>query len=75
VKELLGQFERLNLPHVAVSPGYLEASVTRAAVAREVGVDPLVSMSPMSVSPTSIPNTTPSPRQRRHWLSELAGYA
>src|SRR5271169_5173728 len=30
---------------MSVSPGYLEASVTMAAVAREVGVDALVNMS------------------------------
>jgi hypothetical protein len=42
-----------------------------AAVAREVGVDALVNMSQMTVSQMSIQNTTPSPQQRQHWLSEL----
>jgi NAD(P)H dehydrogenase (quinone) len=55
---------------MSVSPGYLEATVTMAAVAREVGVDALVNMSQMTVSQMSIQNTTPSPQQRQHWLSE-----
>ncbi len=57
---------------MSVSPGYLEASVTMAAVAREVGVDALVNMSQMTVSQMSITNTTRSPQQRQHWLSEQA---
>src|SRR5207249_10916373 len=52
--------------------GYLEASVTMAAVARDVGVDALINMSQMTVSQMSIQNTTPSPQQRQHWLSEQA---
>src|SRR5262249_19601443 len=55
---------------MSVSPGYLEATVTMAAVAREVGVNALVNMSQMTVSQMSIRNTTPSPQQRQHWLSE-----
>src|SRR5260221_4548314 len=35
---------------MSVSSGYLEASVTMAAVAREIGVEPLVNMSQMTVS-------------------------
>ncbi|HKM75448.1 MAG TPA: NAD(P)H-binding protein [Candidatus Bathyarchaeia archaeon] len=57
---------------MSVSPGYLEASVIMAAVAREVGVNALVNMSQMTVSQMSIQNTTPSPQQRQHWLSEQA---
>src|SRR6516162_8689102 len=57
---------------MSVSPGYLEASVTMAAVTREVGVNALVNMSQMTVSQMSIQNTTPSPQQRQHWLSEQA---
>jgi len=57
---------------MSVSAGYLEASVTMAAVAREVGVSALVNMSQMTVSQMSIQNTTPSPQQRQHWLSEQA---
>jgi uncharacterized protein YbjT (DUF2867 family) len=57
---------------MSVSPGYLEATVTMAAVAREVGVDALVNMSQMTVSQMSIWNTTPSPQQRQHWLGEQA---
>src|SRR6185436_4876373 len=55
---------------MSVSTGYLEASVTMAAVARDVGVDALVNMSQMTVSQMSIQNTTPSPQQRQHWLGE-----
>jgi uncharacterized protein YbjT (DUF2867 family) len=54
---------------MSVSAGYLEATVTLAAVAREAGVDALVNMSQMTVSQMSIQNTTPSPQQRQ-WLSE-----
>src|SRR5712692_7729570 len=57
---------------MSVSAGYLEATVTMAAVAREVGVDALVNMSQMTVSQMSIRNTTPSRQQRQHWLSEQA---
>jgi uncharacterized protein YbjT (DUF2867 family) len=57
---------------MSVSATYLEATVTMAAVAREVGVDALVNMSQMTVSEMSIHNTTPSPQQRQHWLGEQA---
>jgi uncharacterized protein YbjT (DUF2867 family) len=57
---------------MSVSAGYLEATMTMAAVAREIGVDALVNMSQMTVSQMSIHNTTPSPQQRQHWLSEQA---
>jgi uncharacterized protein YbjT (DUF2867 family) len=57
---------------MSVSAGYLEASVTMAAVALEVGVNALVNMSQMTVSQMSIHDTTPSPQQRQHWLSEQA---
>src|SRR5580693_8373172 len=57
---------------MSVSPAYLEASVTMAAVAREIGVDALVNMSQMTVSQMSLQNTTPSRHQRQHWLSEQA---
>jgi uncharacterized protein YbjT (DUF2867 family) len=57
---------------MSVSAGYLEASVTMAAVALEVGVEALVNMSQMTVSQMSIRNTTPSRQQRQHWLSEQA---
>ncbi len=55
---------------MSVSAGYLEATVTMAAVAREVGVNALVNISQMTVSQMSIRNTTPSRQQRQHWLSE-----
>ena len=57
---------------MSVSAGYLEATVTMAAVAREVGVDALVNMSQMTVSEMDIHNTTPSRQQRQHWLGEQA---
>src|SRR5262249_26018 len=57
---------------MSVSAGYLEAALTMAAVAREVGVSALVNMSQMTVSEMSIQNTTPSHQQRQHWLSEQA---
>jgi uncharacterized protein YbjT (DUF2867 family) len=55
---------------MSVSAGYLDATVTMATVAREVGVDALVNMSQMTVSQMSIQNTTKSPQQRQHWLCE-----
>ena len=57
---------------MSVSPGYLEATVTMAAVAREIGVEALVNMSQMTVSQMSVRNTTPSHQQRQHWLGEQA---
>src|SRR5436190_12707359 len=57
---------------MSVSAAYLEATVTMAAVAREVGVSALVNMSQMTVSQMSIRNTSPSRQQRQHWLGEQA---
>src|SRR5260370_25226133 len=57
---------------MSVSAGYLEATVTVATVARELGVDALVNMSQMTVSQMSIQNTTSRGQQRQHWLSEQA---
>jgi uncharacterized protein YbjT (DUF2867 family) len=57
---------------MSVSAGYLEASVTMAAVARDVGVNALVNMSQMTVSQMSLQHTTPSRQQRQHWLDEQA---
>ena len=57
---------------MSVSAGYLEATVTMAAVARELGVDALVNMSQMTVSEMDIHHTTPSRQQRQHWLGEQA---
>ena len=57
---------------MAVSAGYLEATVLMAVVARDVGVHALVNMSQMTVSQMSLQHTTPSPQQRQHWLSEQA---
>jgi NAD(P)H dehydrogenase (quinone) len=57
---------------MSVSAGYLEGTVTMAAVAREAGVNALVNMSQMTVSEMSIQNTTRSHQQRQHWLGEQA---
>ena len=57
---------------MSVSPGYLEAALIMATVARALGVNALVNMSQMTVSQMSIQNTTPSHQQRQHWLSEQA---
>jgi NAD(P)H dehydrogenase (quinone) len=57
---------------MSVSAGYLEATVTVATVARELGVDALVNMSQMTVSQMSIQNMTASPQHRQHWLCEQA---
>ena len=57
---------------MSVNAGYLEATVTMAAVAREVGVDAFVNISQMTVSEMSIQNTTSSGQQRQHWLGEQA---
>jgi uncharacterized protein YbjT (DUF2867 family) len=57
---------------MSVSAAYLEASLTMATVARDVGVDALVNMSQMTVSQMSIHQTTPSHQQRQHWLAEQA---
>jgi NAD(P)H dehydrogenase (quinone) len=55
---------------MSLSPGYLEATVIMAAVAREVGVEVLVNMSQMTVSQMTLQNMTSSHQQRQHWLSE-----
>lgn len=55
---------------MSVSAGYLEATVTMAAVARELGIDALVNMSQMTVSEMDVHRTTPSHQQRQHWLGE-----
>jgi len=55
---------------MSVSAGYLEATVTLAVVAREVGVDAVVNMSQMTVSQMSIRTHHSSGQQRQHWLSE-----
>ena len=57
---------------MSVSPGYLEATMTMAAVSRELELNALVNMSQMTVSQMSIHKSTPSPQQRQHWLSEQA---
>src|ERR1700736_3894921 len=57
---------------MSVSARYLEATLTMAVVAREIGVEALVNMSQMTVSQMSIQNTTSSGQQRQHWLADQA---
>ena len=58
---------------MSVSPEYLEATVTAAAVARAAGVEALVNMSQMTVSQMGAHNTTPS-RQGRGRLQVPGGH-
>jgi NAD(P)H dehydrogenase (quinone) len=56
---------------LSVSPAYLEATATVAAVARaHADVEALVNISQMTVSQMSVTETTDSPQQRLHWLCE-----
>jgi len=55
---------------MSVSEKYLEATVNVAAVAKHHGLKALVNMSQMTVSQMSITETTSSPQQKLHWLSE-----
>jgi NAD(P)H dehydrogenase (quinone) len=56
---------------LSVSPSYLEATATVAAVAQaHANLEVLVNISQMTVSQMSITETTGSPQQRLHWLCE-----
>jgi uncharacterized protein YbjT (DUF2867 family) len=56
---------------MSVTPNYLEAMVTTAAVARErADLEVLVNISQMTVSQMSLTQMTDSPQQRQHWLCE-----
>jgi uncharacterized protein YbjT (DUF2867 family) len=56
---------------MSVSSAYLEAAVTVATVARDLGsLEALVSMSQMTVSQMTAASTAESHQQRLHWLSE-----
>jgi uncharacterized protein YbjT (DUF2867 family) len=58
---------------MSASPSYLEATVTAAAVARELGgMEAFVNISQMTVSQMSLFNMTDSLQQRLHWLAEQA---
>ncbi len=57
---------------MSVSPGYLEATINTAAVARHHGVEVFVNMSQMTVTEMSITETTDSPQHKLHWLAEQA---
>jgi hypothetical protein len=49
---------------MSVSPAYLEATVSVAAVARHHGVEAFVNMSQMALTQMSITETTPSPQHK-----------
>jgi uncharacterized protein YbjT (DUF2867 family) len=56
---------------LGIAAYYLEATVTMAAVARELGgLEVLVNMSQMTVSQMSLSSTTESQQQRLHFLGE-----
>lgn len=58
---------------MSVSPQYLEATVTTAAVALDYErLDALVNMSQMTVSQMDLTSTSESIQQRQHWLAEQA---
>jgi len=57
---------------MSVSDSYLAATVNTAAVAKHHGVKAFINMSQMTVAQMSITETTPSPQQKLHWLSEQA---
>lgn len=58
---------------MSVSAPYLEATVTAAAVARELGgLEVLVNISQLTVSQMSLRAMTDSRQQRMHWLGEQA---
>jgi NAD(P)H dehydrogenase (quinone) len=56
---------------MSVSAPYLEATVTAAAVARELGgLEAFVNISQLTVSQMSLRAMTDSLQQRMHWLGE-----
>jgi uncharacterized protein YbjT (DUF2867 family) len=57
---------------MSVSDAYLAATVNVAAVAKYHGVKAFINMSQMTVSQMNITETTASPQQKLHWLSEQA---
>src|SRR5260370_33976849 len=57
---------------MSVSDAYLAATVNAAAVAKHHGVKAFVNMSQMTLEQMSITETTASPQQKLHWLSEQA---
>lgn len=55
---------------MSITSTYLEAAVNMAAVAKHHGVKALVNMSQLTVAEMSVHETTTSPQQKQHWLSE-----
>lgn len=55
---------------MSVSSSYLEATVNTAAVAKHLGVELFLNISQMTVSEMNFSETTDSPQQKQHWLSE-----
>jgi uncharacterized protein YbjT (DUF2867 family) len=57
---------------MSVSDAYLAATVNAAAVAKHHGGKAFINMSQMTLSQTSITETTASPQHKLHWLAEQA---
>src|SRR3954463_5618009 len=57
---------------MSVAPRDLQGAVTMGGGAPAVGGNAPGNMCPRTASQMSIQNTTPSPQQRQHWLSEQA---
>src|SRR6202030_669501 len=55
---------------MSVSPHYLEAAANVAATAKSLGVKAFVNLSQMTLSQMSATETTSSPQQKQHWLSQ-----
>jgi len=55
---------------MGISDKYLEATVNTAVVAKYYKIECLVNISQMTVSFMSVNETTESPQQKLHWLSE-----
>lgn len=55
---------------MSISPNYLEAAANVAVTAKSLGVKAFVHLSQMTVSEMSESETTSSPHQKQHWLTE-----
>ena len=57
---------------LSMSEAYLAATVNAAAVAKHHGVQAFINLSPLTLAPMRMTETTASPRHTRHWLAEQA---
>jgi uncharacterized protein YbjT (DUF2867 family) len=55
---------------LSVSPEYVQATVTAAALARDCNLEVFLNMSQMTVSQMSATHLTGSPQHLQHWLAE-----